>query len=118
MSKKRKIIMGSDSDLEAVQEEREGSEIESDDSELDFSEVIRRNDDIDQLTADYIMGLMGLEDFAPEDIGLDTETLDEIEDAFEEVLDGFGFTIYRPTIVEDENGFEHIVHSRFADDDS
>ena len=82
---------------------------------LDTDEVDARNYEVDQLTIGYILDLMGLEGADAIDIGLDAETLESIEDSFEEVLSEHGITIYRPIILEDENGSEYIASSAYAD---
>lgn len=86
------------------------------DKVLDFDEVVRRNDDIDQLTADYIEALMEDEfEFDPDGLGLDPKTLEAIEDAFESILADHGIFIYRPTVIEDEEtGLEVIVPSAYS----
>ena len=80
-----------------------------------YEEVIRRQDNIDQLTADYLRALIGIDDgtIDLDDIGIDTESLYAIEDAIEEILNDFGINIYRPTIIEDENGNEIIISNMF-----
>ena len=48
-----------------------------------------------------------------EDFGIEAQDLEAIEDAIEEILYQYGLTIYRPTIVEDEDGSERIVASKY-----
>ena len=83
----------------------------------DYEEVLRRQDDIDQLTSEYIKGLLGVDvdDFDIADIGIDTAALNSIEDAFEDILYEFGITIYRPIIVTDEDGNEVFATSAYEE---
>jgi len=80
-------------------------------------EMQRRIDEIDQLTADYILSLVDCPDAGLEDFGIEVSDLETIEDAIEDVLHQFGVTIYRPTIVEDDRGVETIVFSRYDEYD-
>ena len=83
--------------------------------ELDYEEVLRRQDDIDQLTADYISNLVYPHGY--EAVDLEPAVLEQIENRFEEVLaDEFGIYIYRPTVLYDKNGAERVVASAYEDD--
>ena len=86
--------------------------------EVAFDEIEMRNDDIDQLTDDYIKALMGFEPSSIDDseLGLDKAILETIEDQIEAVLAELGFIIYRPVYVTDEDGNEVIARSQYADD--
>lgn len=82
------------------------------DNDLDYEEVLRRQDDIDQLTADYLSNLV--HPHGDEIIDLEPAILEQIENRFEEVLaDEFGIYIYRPIILRDENGAEYIAESAY-----
>lgn len=83
-------------------------------SDLDYEEVLRRQDDIDQLTADYISNLV--HPFGDEVVDLEPAILEQIENRFEEVLaDEFGIYIYRPTILRGNDGAERVVASAYED---
>jgi len=97
-------------------------EIEDDEEEFnmaensdDYEEVIRRQDDIDQYTHEFICRLIGVEpdDISLEDIGIDTKTLEAIEDQIEDILHEHGITIYRPTMIPISDGTEIMVPSIF-----
>lgn len=107
----RKVVFVEPKSYDLSEEEEEFEPVDSG----AFAEVSRRSDDIDQLTADYIINLMGLEEEGIDglDIGLTAEILEKIEDAFEETLNAFGITIYRPVIVEDEFGREVVKPNIF-----
>ena len=79
----------------------------------DYEDVLRRQDDIDQLTSDFILGMLGEDamEFDLADFGIDTALLDQIEDKLEDVLHEFGLETYRPYIDDDDK-----VHSgRYID---
>lgn len=85
-------------------------------TEIDYSDVDAREDDIEQLSADYILCLMGLQDCADiEDVGITRNILSEIIDSFELVLAELGFFIYRPYVQIQPDGKETILPSRYAD---
>lgn len=117
----RTIIMFDDQDEEIVvadaiaAEQEEESEIAE--NADDIEEMIRRQDDIDQLTSDYIIALMGMTDynFDISEFGIDTKELSAIEDEFEAILYEHGITIYRPVMCKDANGEEIIVSSIYEE---
>ncbi|MBQ8619129.1 MAG: hypothetical protein IJ418_16730 [Clostridia bacterium] len=81
--------------------------------DIDTDELDSRNAEVDDLTAEYILSLMNVEGYDLEDFGIEVQDLEAIEDAIEEILYQYGLTIYRPTIVEDEDGSERIVASKY-----
>lgn len=110
----RVIVFDDDNSIDNVSPVNEPDEgIGIADNADDYEEVIRRQDDIDQLTADYLRALIGIDGEMLDlgDLGIDIDSLNAIEDAIEDLLNDFGITIYRPTIIEDENGHEIIVSS-------
>lgn len=86
------------------------AEINCDQEDISYEELLRRQDDIDQLTSDYISCLMypHIEDT----IDFEPEVLEKIENRIEEVLaEEFGIIIYRPTALRRNDGSEVIVPS-------
>lgn len=84
--------------------------------DIDYEAILRRNDDIDQLTADYINSLM--DPYGDDYQEFESDILEEIENRFEQVLaDEFGIYIYRPTILRDDNGVEMVVSSLYGEAD-
>ncbi len=81
--------------------------------DVDLRLVLERTEEIDTLTQQFLCDLMGL---SVQDVGtlsqfMDMSELSEIEDEFEAVLASHGITIYRPTIITDDNGVEKVVDS-------
>ena len=98
----------------AVIDDDDDYEIESgSETELDLDEMDARNAEIDDLTSEYILNLMYVEGYDLEDLGIEAQQLEAIEDAIEEILYEYGLTIYRPTIIENEDGSERIVSSKY-----
>lgn len=98
----------------AVIDDDDDYEIESgSETELDLNEMDARNAEIDDLTSEYILNLIYVEGYDLEDLGIEAQQLEAIEDAIEEILYEHGLTIYRPIIVEDEDGSERIVSSKY-----
>lgn len=81
--------------------------------DIDMDELDFRNAEVDDLTAEYILSLMNIEGYDLEDLGIEARDLEAIEDAIEEILYEHGLTIYRPIIIEDEDGIERIVSSKY-----
>ena len=81
----------------------------------DYEEVLRRQDDIDQLTADYITAMVYPQ--LDQEVELEPDTLEMIENRFEEILaNEFGIFIYRPAIVTRDDGSEVFVENIYDDD--
>jgi len=98
----------------SVVDDDDDCEIESgSETELDLDEMDARNAEIDDLTSEYILNLMYVEGYDLEDLGIEAQQLEAIEDAIEEILYEYGLTIYRPTIIENEDGSERIVSSKY-----
>lgn len=96
-----------------IPEEVDDEEIEIAENADDYELVIRRHDDVEQLTADYIIALMGLEDagFDAIEIGLDPATLTAIVEDIEDLLTEYGIEVYHPVMVRDKEGYEFLVHN-------
>ena len=79
----------------------------------DYDRIDERENELDALVSGFILDLIGTED--PEERDLERFYLqDEIEllkDEIEEVLANHGITIYRPTIMVDDDGNEVVVDS-------
>jgi len=76
-------------------------------------DVAEREDDLEQMTAEYILNLIDAEDIDAEELGLDSNELSSIIDEFEQILAVRGIQVYRPAFVEDDDGTIHIAYSRF-----
>lgn len=85
-------------------------------SDYEIEAMDERNAEVEALTFDYIMSLLDYDGFTSDDIGLDSEIVTSILDAFEQTLSEFGLYINRPTIVQREDG-EHILRSAFDDEE-
>lgn len=76
----------------------------------DYKKVLQRQDDIDQLTAEYISALVYPE--LDREFDFEPDMLEMIENRFEQILaDEFGIFIYRPAILTLEDGSELLVES-------
>lgn len=83
--------------------------------EIDYDAIEERENEIDELIIDFICELIGAvspEDRDMVDYGIQDE-LEVLKDEFEEVLSGHGITIYRPTVIEDDDGNEVLVDSMY-----
>lgn len=73
-------------------------------------EIQERQDDLEQLAGDFILGLCGLEEQL--DIGdiMEPESLNDFIETVECLLwIEYGIDIYRPRTVKDKAGIEHVV---------
>lgn len=72
----------------------------------DYEKVLRRTDEIDQLTADFILALVNLdpENTDLSDLGIEIDDLAGIEDEIERILLDKGIPIDRPFIESEDGG--------------
>lgn len=95
---------------QTIQDDEEDFEMVSIPDDED-SEIQQRADDIEQLAGDFILGLCGLEDSL--DIGdmMEPESLAEFITMVELLLyTEYGIDIYRPRVITDSSGIEHVVN--------
>ena len=85
-------------------------------SGLTTTDVQDRTDDIEQLCADFILSLIGAEDFGVEELGFDSKKLSDFMDVIEDFLAKEGIQVYRPAIIEDKDGTMRIVYSKYDDE--
>ena len=92
-----------------------------DDIDMDFTtgltmrDVQERTDDLEQLSADFILNLIGAEDISVEELGFDSGLLSEFMDIVELFLAEQGVQVYRPAVIREKDG-THIVYSRYDND--
>ena len=107
-------VIVDDSDPE---EENDAEDIEADFvSGLTTTDVQDRTDDIEQLCADFILSLIGAEDFGVEELGFDSKKISDFMDVVEDFLAKEGILVYRPVVVKDEDGTMHIAYSQYDDE--
>ena len=80
------------------------------------SRIDARHDDIQQLTAEYILALINDGSDAIEEQGIDAEMLDEIIDAFEGELYKYGILIDHPALIDSSDGVPLLVNSIYEDE--
>ncbi len=102
--------------------EPDDPEDDTDDFEMDFdtgltvSDVQERTDDLEQLSADYILDLLGAEDISVDELGFGSDLLSEFLDMVEMFLAEQGVQIYRPAVIKENDGTKHIVYSKYDND--
>jgi len=85
-------------------------------------EIAMREEELDNLIWDFVMGVFGGETYA--DFDCAGEVLDDLKDHFLEYMyRKHGFDIYRPMVLEDEDGTEFFEeypyeHMEFDDEDN
>lgn len=85
-------------------------------------EIAMREEELDNLIWDFVMGVFGGETYA--DFDCTGEVLDDLKDHFLEYMyRKHGFDIYRPMVLEDEDGTEFFEeypyeHMEFDDEDN
>lgn len=95
---------------------------ENDTRQEQENEIAMREEELDNLIWDFVMGVFGGETYA--DFDCTGEVLDDLKDHFLEYMyRKHGFDIYRPMVLEDEDGtdfFEEYPyeHMEFDDEDN
>ncbi len=82
---------------------------------LTMDEVEQREDELTDALANFIMLLIDSSDLSIADLGLDKDDLSGILDDIESALALHGIEIYRPILIEDEDGTQHILYSQYKD---
>ena len=83
---------------------------------LTVQDVRERTDDLEQLSADFILNLIGAEDVNVEELGFDSSLLSEFMDLVELFLAEQGVQVFRPAIIKEKDGTKHIVYSKYDND--
>lgn len=101
-------------------------DLEYEDDEEDFDadfttgltvrDVQERTDDLEQLSAEFILNLIGAEDISVEELGFDSSLLSEFMDLVELFLAEQGVQVYRPAVIKESDGTKHIVYSKYDND--
>lgn len=95
---------------------------ENDTRQEQENEIAMREEELDNLIWDFVMGVFGGETYA--DFDCTGEVLDDLKDHFLEYMyRKHGFDIYRPMVLEDEDGTEFFEeypyeHMEFDDEDN
>ena len=88
---------------------------EENDDGIDYESIEERESELDGIITDFVCELLSAD--SPDERDMISFSLqDELEvmkDEIEEVLANHGIAIYRPTIIEDEDGNETIVDSLY-----
>lgn len=82
---------------------------------LTMDEVEQREDELTDALANFIMLLIDSSDYTIDDLGLVKDDLSGILDDIESALALHGIEIYRPVLIEDEDGTQHILYSQYED---
>lgn len=77
-------------------------------------EVDQREDELRDALGNFIMLLIGSEEYSIDDLGLSKDDLSGVLDEIESALAYHGIVIYRPILVEDEeDGTQHVYYSQY-----
>ena len=82
---------------------------------LTMDEVEQREDELTDALANFIMLLIDSSDYTIDDLGLVKDDLSGTLDDIESALALHGIGIYRPVLIEDEDGTQHILYSQYED---